>query len=434
MQDYFTKRQPSRPVDYEENYWGTIVDPDGNLRNRLQEREKHLEDVKEELAFLNSLKPGRILDIGCGLGFLLSGLKDGWEKHGVEVSRFAARHAGELGTVFCGELHEAQYPDEYFDVIVMHHVIEHLEDPISTILEVRRILKPGGILLLGTPDFDSGCARRFGENYRLLHDDTHVSLFTNDSMHRFLRDHGFIIDRVEYPFFNTRHFTPENLMRLFDTNQISPPFYGNFMTFYCHRSDRGTTFVSLKDLSRLATLVAENSEKLINEAAKLLFDGISSNSKVLVCGNGGSAADAQHFAAELVGKMARQRRALPAISLTADPSVVTALANDYGYENVFARQVEGLGKMGDVLVVISTSGHSANVLKALETAQKGGLRTIALVGEGGDPALDSCDVCIHAPSNNAQRVQELHTAILHAICDYIEARIDLSHEETRGGD
>ena len=91
-----------------------------------------------------------------------------------------------------------------------------------------------GIILLGTPDFDSGCARLFGNNYRLLNDPTHISLFSNDSMHRFLRDHGFTIDYVEYPFFNTRHFTEDNLKALFNTSKVSPPFYGNFMTFYCH--------------------------------------------------------------------------------------------------------------------------------------------------------------------------------------------------------
>lgn len=423
MQDYFIKRQPTKPIDYEESYWGTVVDPDGNVRDRLQERDKYLDDLKQELAFLNALEPGRILDVGCGLGYLLSALRDGWEKYGIEVSRFAAQHAQAWGQIFVGELREAQFPDEYFDVVVMHHVIEHMEDPISAILEVWRTLKPGGILLLGTPDFDSGCARRFGSNYRLLHDNTHVSLFTNDSMHRFLRDHGFIIDRVEYPFFDTRHFTPENLMRLFDTSQISPPFYGNFMTFYCHKPNRGQVFLSLIDLSKLAARVAESSEALINEAAEILWERLESGNQVLVCGNGGSAADAQHFAAELVGKMSRQRKALPAISLATDSSVVTALANDYGYDKVFARQVEALGRQGDVLLVISTSGRSANILKALEVAQRQGLRTVALVGEDGDPALDNCDVCIHVPSGNSQRVQEIHTAILHAICDYIESRI-----------
>ena len=128
-QDYFERREPAAPVDYEEAYWGTIVDPDGSVRNRLEEREKHLEDVKQELTFLQSLPAGRLLDLGCGLGFLLSGLGPEWEKHGVEVSRFAAEHARQWATIYVGELAEVAYPDEYFDVVVMHHVIEHMEDP-----------------------------------------------------------------------------------------------------------------------------------------------------------------------------------------------------------------------------------------------------------------------------------------------------------------
>lgn len=246
MKKYFTNRKPPKAIDYEESYWGTIVDPDGNVRDRLKEREKHLEDIKQELNFLNSLTPGRILDIGCGLGYLLSGLKDGWEKYGVEVSRFAAKHASKWGKIYVGELAQAKHSDDFFNIVVMHHVIEHMEDPISAIIEVHRVLKPGGILLLGTPDFDSGCARRFGKNYRLLHDPTHTSLFTNDSMHCFLRDHRFIIDRVEYPFFDTPYFTPENLMRLFDVSKISPPFYGNFMTFYCHKPNSNPIYDSFK--------------------------------------------------------------------------------------------------------------------------------------------------------------------------------------------
>jgi D-sedoheptulose 7-phosphate isomerase len=103
--------------------------------------------------------------------------------------------------------------------------------------------------------------------------------------------------------------------------------------------------------------------------------------------------------------------------------VVTALGNDYGYEQLFARQVEGLGQDGDVLEAISTSGRSPNVLRAIERAQQQGLRTVALVGEGGSPVLESCDVCLHIPSSNTQHVQELHTAVLHAICDYVERQI-----------
>ena len=422
-QDYFERRDPVAPVDYEEAYWGTIVDPDGSVRNRLEERQKHLEDVEQELTFLQSLPGGRLLDLGCGLGFLLSGLGLQWEKHGVEVSRFAAEHARQWATIYVGELAEAAYPDEYFDVVVMHHVIEHMEDPLGAILEVWRILKRGGTLLLGTPDFDSGCARHFGEKYRLLHDHTHVSLFTNESMHRFLRDRGFVIDRVEYPFFETRYFTPENLMRLFDTREISPPFYGNFMTFYGHKPDRGPVYESMMDLSRLAARVAETLEEQVGRAGALVADAVLGGGKVLACGNGGSAADAQHFVAELIGRMDTERRSLPAVSLSTDPSVVTALSNDYGYEQVFARQVEGLGEAGDVLIAISTSGHSPNVLSALDVARQRGLYTVALLGPGGDPSLEACDVSIHIPTPNTQRVQELHTAVLHAICQCLDREV-----------
>jgi phosphoheptose isomerase len=410
-------------TDYEEAYWGSEVDPDGNLRDRRLEREQHLDDIKQELAFLDTLPHGRILDIGCGLGFLLSALASGWEKHGVEVSELAAKYAREWAKIHVGTLAEARYPDEYFDVVVMHHVVEHLEDPVGAILETYRILRRGGVLLLGTPDFDSACARRFGDKYRMLHDPTHISLFSNDSMHRCLRDHGFVIDRVEYPFFDTRHFTKESLMRLFDTGNGSPPFYGNFMTFYCHKPHGGRFYESALELSRLAKRVADGLERQVNQAGELVTECIRGGWKVLACGNGGSAADAQHFVAELIGRMTVERRSLPAMTLSTDPSVVTALGNDYGFDNVFARQVEGLGKPGDVLIAISTSGRSRNILKALDAARRSELRTVALLGEGGDPALDECDVTVHIPSGNTQRVQEMHMAVLHAICEQVERAI-----------
>lgn len=235
-QDYYRRRNtPSTEVSYEESYWGIIKDPDGNIRDRRSERERYLEDLKAELDFIGELPAGRVLDVGCGLGFLLSGISANWERHGVEVSAFAAEHASRYGKIYQGYLEDAGYPDAFFDLVVIYHVIEHVQDPQKLIMEIRRILKPGGWLILGTPDFDSGAARRYGENYRMLHDKTHISLFSNDSMHRFLRDHGFRIEKVEYPFFETRYFNSESLLALLDTSTISPPFYGNFMTFYCRQ-------------------------------------------------------------------------------------------------------------------------------------------------------------------------------------------------------
>ena len=197
----------------------------------------------------------------------------------------------------------------------------------------------------------------------------------------------------------------------------------DFMTSYHRESSRGPIYEAIMDLSRLAAKVAESMGERIEQAGRLVTDCLLAGGKVLTCGNGGSAADAQHFVAELVGRMRRERQSLPAISLSTDPSVLTALSNDYGYDSVFARQIEGLGQPGDVLVAISTSGRSPNVLKAIKTAQQRGLHTIVLLGAGGNPLLAACDVCINIPSRDAQRVQELHTAVLHAICDHVERQV-----------
>ncbi len=233
---YFKKQSFLNTIDYEENYWGEVIDPDGKKRNRLEEREQYLEDIKKELEYLGNLTCGKIIDVGCGLGFLLSALDPKWEKHGVEVSKLAAEQAKKWGKIFVGNLNKANHPSEYFDVVVLYHVIEHIDNPFDIINEIKRILKPKGKLILGTPDFDCACARLFKDKFRLLHDKTHVSLFTNDSMHRFLRDNSFIIEKVEYPFFETRHFTKDNILRLLDTSKISPPFYGNVMNFYAHKA------------------------------------------------------------------------------------------------------------------------------------------------------------------------------------------------------
>ena len=150
---------------------------------------------------------------------------------------------------------------------------------------------------------------------------------------------------------------------------------------------------------------------------------LESGGKVLVFGNGGSAADAQHFAAELVGRFQHERRGLAAIALTTDACVVTSIANDSGFERVFARQVEALGNAGDVVLAISTSGTSPNVLAGVKAGAASGLRTIALTGRDGGAVGVAADIHVNVPETSTARVQEVHTTLLHAICDIVERAI-----------
>ena len=170
-----------------------------------------------------------------------------------------------------------------------------------------------------------------------------------------------------------------------------------------------------------ATLQSQLSE--IERAGALLRDTLRQGNKVLICGNGGSAADAQHIAAELVGRYEQQRRAWPAIALTTDTSALTAISNDYGFEEVFARQVEALAIADDVLLALSTSGTSANVLKAIKKARELGCKTIALTGAGGDRLASLCDLAVVVPAARTARVQECHITIGHLWCELIEAEL-----------
>jgi D-sedoheptulose 7-phosphate isomerase len=163
----------------------------------------------------------------------------------------------------------------------------------------------------------------------------------------------------------------------------------------------------------------------IESAGQLICATLAAGSKILLCGNGGSAADAQHIAAELVGRYEQHRRSFPAISLTTDTSALTAISNDYGYEEVFARQVEGLAAAGDLLIAISTSGHSPNVVKAAEKARSLGCKTIALTGCSGKPLADHCDLAIVVPSDRTARVQEAHITIGHLWCEMVDRALGL---------
>lgn len=161
----------------------------------------------------------------------------------------------------------------------------------------------------------------------------------------------------------------------------------------------------------------------IAAVADLLADALHNGKKLLVMGNGGSAADAQHFVAEMVGRFKMERRALPAVALTTDTSILTAIGNDYGFENIFSRQVEALAQAGDVVVGISTSGSSKNVYKALLLADEIGCRTIGLLGKNGGTIAEIVDVHITVNSDDTPRVQEGHITVIHILCDLLEKRL-----------
>jgi phosphoheptose isomerase len=161
----------------------------------------------------------------------------------------------------------------------------------------------------------------------------------------------------------------------------------------------------------------------IAKAAQMMLDALHKQGKIICCGNGGSASDAQHFSAELLNRFQMERPSLPALALHTDTSTLTAIANDYGYEQVFAKQVEGLGNQGDVLLAISTSGNAKNILTAIRMAQKKSLPVIALTGkDGGEVAKILCasDLEIRVPAENTARIQETHILILHCLADLVE--------------
>jgi D-sedoheptulose 7-phosphate isomerase len=162
----------------------------------------------------------------------------------------------------------------------------------------------------------------------------------------------------------------------------------------------------------------------VTRAAAVIGEAFARGGRLFVFGNGGSAADAQHMAAELVGRFARERRALPALALTTDVSVLTSIANDYSFERVFARQIEALGRPGDVAFGISTSGNSANVLRAIDAAKAGRLQTVALTGRDGGLIGPAAAIHINVPDASTARVQEVHRTLIHAICELVEDSID----------
>ena len=178
---------------------------------------------------------------------------------------------------------------------------------------------------------------------------------------------------------------------------------------------------TLDNFNRMAADVALKDE--IVRAVELCLASLRSDGKILFAGNGGSAADAQHWAGELVSRFYYDRPGMPAIALTTDTSILTAIGNDYGYDYTFARQVEALGRRGDVLVVISTSGNSPNILRAAQAARDRGIYVIGFTGQGGGKLAPLCDVCFRIPSDETPRIQEGHEFIGHLLCALIEAEM-----------
>lgn len=181
----------------------------------------------------------------------------------------------------------------------------------------------------------------------------------------------------------------------------------------------------LADSIRVKSALLADDERMADvvRAAQLCVTSLQRDGRILVAGNGGSAADAQHFAGELVSRFYFDRPALAAIALSTDTSILTAIGNDYGYELVFSRQIEANGRAGDVFVAISTSGNSPNILRAIEVAKARGLVVIGLTGDTGGKMASLCDVCLRAPSTSTPRIQECHLVLEHFICAYVEDAI-----------
>jgi len=189
---------------------------------------------------------------------------------------------------------------------------------------------------------------------------------------------------------------------------------------------------SFREGAELRLRLIEECAEAVVRAAQVVQKALRRGGKILLFGNGGSAADAQHIAAEFVSRFAKDRGPLPAIALTTDTSVLTAIGNDYGFEQVFARQVRGLGRWADVAIAVSTSGQSPNVLKGVQAARKLGLTTVGLTGAGGERLARLVDIAFVVPSRNAARIQECHIALGHLLCEITESLVLPRAKTVRG--
>ncbi len=234
--DYFVKREIQKQ---ETSYWGdeaVVNDPDGNIRNLLSKDEidKRVQNYEYIIQFVRNLSPESVLDLGCGLGDMLLNLDGVKFRTGVDSDvKLAQKRSNKISWIE-SDVEFFENVSNY-EVIICHHVIEHLDDPVNFIKRIYLAMKKNSVLIVGTPDFDCGVARLFDKKFRMLDDPTHQSLFSLDSLTRLLRDTGFILIDSDYPFFETNYFNKENLMKLFNKDDYSPAFYGNWFTLFAKK-------------------------------------------------------------------------------------------------------------------------------------------------------------------------------------------------------
>jgi CMP-N-acetylneuraminic acid synthetase/2-polyprenyl-3-methyl-5-hydroxy-6-metoxy-1,4-benzoquinol methylase len=223
-------------------YYSDKMDPDGKVRNLLDEKKERIDFAKGEIEYINSLpkklKKNKmsLLSIGCGAGYAESEISNIFYKYGVEPDLEAYKISKQfLNEVINNTFDVSYYKKNSLDVVFCHHVIEHIRKPVDFIKDVYSILKPGGKLIIGTPNFDSAMARLYGDGFRMLHDKTHISLFSDFSLNELLKDNMFLIEKIDYPYFDTKYFNIENISKLFSDDKVSPPFYGSIFTIYAEK-------------------------------------------------------------------------------------------------------------------------------------------------------------------------------------------------------
>ena len=220
-----------------DKYWkDEIIDPDGKKRNRFTkiEKKKFYKNNRDLILKINKLNGKTVLDVGCGNGFLLSFLSKKFKKTGIEIDEKGIQEATKFAKIYRIDLNKNFKLREMYDIIILNHVIEHLKKPDLLIQKLsKNHLKNGGYLIIGTPDFDCAMARRFGNKFRMLHDKTHISLFTFESLCRLFNKLKLKILDVHFPYFETEYFSKREVMKIFKkkNNQYSPPFYGNVVKF-----------------------------------------------------------------------------------------------------------------------------------------------------------------------------------------------------------